>query len=83
MRRVTTPELDATGLGYRLRYLSGGMSAASRTINGRVLPERAGYYVGWRIVEPFVAAQGVARAARARATDVTDAELQLVGAQTA
>jgi len=83
LRRVVTPELDAHGLGYRLRYLSGGMSASSRTVNGRVLPERAGYYVGWRLVESFVAARGVARAVRAPAMELTDAELHFAGAQTA
>ena len=83
LRRAVTPELDAAGLGYRLRYLSGGMSAASRTVNGRVLPERSGYYLGVRLVEPYVAARGVARAARAAASEVTDAELRLVGAQIA
>jgi hypothetical protein len=82
LRRVVTPELAAAGLGYRLRYLSGGMSAASRIVNGRVLPERSGYYLGLRLVEPHVAAHGVARTARAPAAEVVAAEPAL-GAQTA
>lgn len=83
LRRVVTPELDASGLGLRLRYLSGGMSAGSRMVNGRVLPERSGYYVGLRMVEPCVAARGLPRAVRAAAREITEAELRLAGAQTA
>lgn len=83
LRRIVTPELDARGLGYRLRYLSGGMSSASRTVSGRVLPERSGYYLGLRLVEPYVTSHGVARAARAAALDVTAAELRLAGAESA
>jgi hypothetical protein len=57
--------MDSTGLGFRLRYLSGGMSASQRLVNGKVIPERAGYYIGHRMVEAIVAEQGVARALRA------------------
>ncbi len=82
LRRVVTPELDAAGLGYRLRYLSGGMSAGSRLANGRVLPERSGYYVGLRLVEPHVATHGVARTVRAPAREIVAAE-PAFGVQTA
>ena len=61
--------LDRTGLGYRLRYLSGGVSAAQRLVNGKVIPERSGYYVGHRMVEHVVAEWGIARALRASADD--------------
>ena len=40
LRRVVEPDLDRSGLGLRLRYLSGGMSPAARLVGGRVLPER-------------------------------------------
>jgi len=57
--------MDSKGLGYRLRYLSGGMSATQRLVNGKVIPERAGYYIGHRMVEAIVAEHGIARALRA------------------
>ena len=67
--RAVEPDLDRTGLGLRLRYLSGGMSPAARLVQGRVLPERSGYYIGARMAEPLVAERGVASAARAPAAD--------------
>jgi len=59
------------------------MSAGSRTVNGRVLPERSGYYVGVRMVEPAVAAHGLAAAVRCSAREIAAAESRLAGAQTA
>jgi hypothetical protein len=67
--RAAEPDLDRTGLGLRLRYLSGGMSPAARLVQGRVLPERSGYYIGARMAEALVAERGVAAAARAPAAD--------------
>jgi hypothetical protein len=67
--RAVEPDLDRTGLGLRLRYLSGGMSPAARLVQGRVLPERSGYYIGARMADPLVAERGVASAARAPAAD--------------
>lgn len=83
LRRVVAPDLDAAGLGLRLRYLSGGMSAGSRTVGGRVLPERSGYYIGERMVEPTVAAHGVAGAVRCATREIAATEARLAGAQTA
>jgi Predicted Zn-dependent protease (DUF2268) len=83
LRRVVAPDLDDTGLGLRLRYLSGGMSAGSRTVGGRVLPERSGYYIGERMVEPTVAAHGVAGAVRCATREIAATEARLAGAQTA
>ncbi len=71
--RAAAPDLDRTGLGLRLRYLSGGMSPAARLVQGRVLPERSGYYIGARMAEALVAERGVAAAARAPAADFTAA----------
>src|SRR6266511_1159128 len=48
LRRAATSDLDARGLGLRLKYLSGGMSPAARLVSGKVLPERSGYYLGMR-----------------------------------
>lgn len=83
LRRVVEPELDETGLGLRLRYLSGGMSPSSRLTAGRVLPERAGYYVGYRMAEALVAERGIAAALRAGAAEFAAAEEAAQGVQTA
>ncbi len=77
--RAVEPDLDRSGLGLRLRYLSGGTSPAARLVNGRVLPERAGYYLGARMAEPLVAARGVAAAARAAAAEFEAAGRQRTG----
>src|SRR5437867_2664775 len=60
LRRASANDLDATGLGLRLRYLSGGMSPAARLLAGKVLPERSGYYLGFRLVENYLAEHGAA-----------------------
>ncbi len=74
LARAVAPELDAAGLGLRLRWLSGGMSDEARAVDGRwAVPERAGYYVGARLVEPAVAARGAAWAVRAGADEVVAA----------
>jgi hypothetical protein len=67
--RAVEPDLDRAGLGLRLRFLSGGMSPAARLSQGRVLPERSGYYIGTRMAEPLVAERGVASAVRAAAPE--------------
>ncbi len=77
------PDLDSRGLGYRLRYLSGGVSAAQRLVGGKVIPERAGYYLGHRMVEAFAADHGIAHALRADAGEITDYEERSRGIQTA
>jgi hypothetical protein len=83
LRRALAPELDQTGLGFRLRYLSGGMSAAQRLVAGKVVPERSGYYLGTRMAEPAVAERGIAEALRLDARAVTAVEDGVSGAQTA
>jgi len=83
LRRASAPELATSGLGLRLRYLSGGMSPASRLVAGKVLPERAGYYLGARMVEGYVTEQGIASAVRAGVQDFRAAEERALGAQTA
>jgi predicted Zn-dependent protease DUF2268 len=81
LARAVAADLDSTGLGLRLRYLSGGMSDEARTIDRYVLPERAGYYLGARMCEPAIAANGLAWAVRANAIDI--AELGRAAALTA
>jgi hypothetical protein len=72
-------EMESTGLGYRLRYLSGGMSAAQRLVGGKVIPERSGYYIGLRMVEATVASHGIARALRTSAEDCRELEDRAAG----
>ena len=64
------PELDNRGLGYRLRYLAGGASPAQRLVGGKVIPERAGYYMGYRMIEAAVAQLGLASSLRGDANDL-------------
>ncbi len=65
LARAVVPELETAGLGLRLRWLSGGMSDEARAYERYVIPERAGYYVGARMVEPALASRGAAWAVRA------------------
>lgn len=83
LRRVIEPDLDHSGLGLRLRYLSGGMSPSARLVGGRVIPERAGYYLGHRMTEALVAERGLAQAVRAPAAEFQHAEEVARGIQTA
>ena len=83
LRRVVEPQLDGSGIGLRLRYLSGGMSPSARLVNGRVLPERSGYYLGHRMTEALVQEQGIALALRAPAPEFQAAEDIARGIQTA
>ena len=71
--RTAEPELERTGLGLRLRYLTGGLPPAARQVQGRVLPERSGYYLGARMTEALALQRGVAFAARAAALEFMDA----------
>lgn len=69
--RALAADLDRSGLGLRLRYLSGGMSDEARTVDGRyLLPERSGYYAGARMCEGAIDAHGLAWAIRASATEL-------------
>jgi hypothetical protein len=83
LRRAAAPDLDRQGLGLRLRFLSGGMSPASRLVGGKVLPERAGYYLGQRLVESYLSERGLAASVRAAARDFQEVEERTMGIQTA
>ena len=48
------------------------MSDEARTVDRYVLPERSGYYVGARIVEPAIQTRGLSWAIRAGAQELTD-----------
>jgi hypothetical protein len=71
LARAASQDIDRTGLGLRLRYLSGGMSDEARTVNRTVLPERVGYYLGARMVEPAITAHGLAWSIRASTEEIS------------
>ena len=83
LRRVTAATLDETGLGLRLRFLTGGLTPAARLMGGKVLPERAGYYLGLRLVENYLAERGIASTLRAAAAEFRQADDRAIGIQTA
>src|SRR2546425_758479 len=83
LRRVAAPLLDETGLGLRLRFLSGGLSPAARLVGGKVLPDRSGYYHGLRLVENYLAERGIASTLRAAAQEFRRAEERALGIQSA
>lgn len=83
LRRAVANELDRSGLGLRLRYLSGGTTPSARLTLGRVIPERCGYYLGYRMAEAIVAERGIADALRASAKEVMVAEELALGRQSA
>jgi hypothetical protein len=83
LRRAVEGDLDLAGLGLRLRYLSGGMSSAARLVSGRVIPERAGYYLGYRMAEAMVGARGLPQALRAAVAEFQAADDVSRGIQTA
>jgi hypothetical protein len=71
LARAVAPDLDRAGLGLRLRYLSGGLSDESRTVDQHVLPERTGYYLGSRMVERAITQRGMAWTVRASADEIS------------
>jgi len=83
LRRAAVTDLDSTGLGLRLRYLSGGMSPAARLLAGKVLPERSGYYLGLRLVENYFTEHGAASTVRAAVEELQQADDRASGVQTA
>jgi hypothetical protein len=83
LRRASAAELESSGLGLRLRYLSGGMSPAARLLAGKVLPERSGYYLGLRLVENYCAEHGAASTVRAAVEELRLADDRASGIQTA
>lgn len=71
LERLAAEDLDRSALGLRLRWLSGGMSDQARTVDRLVLPERAGYFLGARMVDAAVQQKGLAWAVRAPARELT------------
>src|SRR3989475_2652148 len=83
LRRTAAPLLDETGLGLRLRFLSGGMSPAARLTAGEGLPERSGDYLRPRPVERYLAERGLAPTVGAAAPGVKTADERALGIPTA
>lgn len=71
LTRAASDDLDRAGLGLRLRWLSGGMSDESRTVQRHILPERSGYWLGARMVEEAINEKGIAWALRANAHELS------------
>ena len=65
--RAIASGLDSRALGLRIRYLLGGTSEDTRTVDRLVIPERSGYFLGARMVEAAVEQHGLAWALRASA----------------
>ena len=68
--RALGPDLDSRALGLRIRYLLGGTSEDTRTIDRLVIPERAGYFIGSRMVEGAIEHRGLPWALRATAEEL-------------
>jgi hypothetical protein len=82
--RAIAADLDRAGLGLRLKYLSGGMSDGARVIDDRhVIPERAGYYLGARMVEAAIAARGLAWAIRASTRELSESSRSMIAGASA
>jgi uncharacterized protein YjaZ len=81
LRRVAGRELQQSGIGLRLRYLAEGFGSAARRVGDKSIPERSGYYLGYRMAEPYVAENGIAAALRASADECLAADRRTAGAQ--
>ncbi len=68
--RGVSADLNNAALGLRLRYLLGGTSEETRTVERVVVPERSGYFVGARMAEAAVEQRGIAWAIRASAEEI-------------
>ncbi len=73
LARAAGRDFERAGLGLRLRYLSGGMSDEARTVDRVVLPERAGYFLGARMVEAAIKERGFSWSVRASAQEIAGA----------
>lgn len=70
IRRAMLEEFERSALGLRLRFLSSGTTDDARTVDRVVIPERAGYFIGSRLVQPALEVHGAAWAVRASAEEI-------------
>lgn len=68
--RAISADLDNRALGLRIRYLLGGTSEDTRSVDRIVIPERSGYFIGARMVEAAVEQHGLPWALRASAQEI-------------
>ncbi|MGH7592598.1 MAG: hypothetical protein ACRELE_01900, partial [Gemmatimonadales bacterium] len=57
-------DLEQSGIGLMLRWLSPGAAAGPRTVGSRVLPPATGQYLAWRMLARRVARVGLGEAIR-------------------
>ena len=69
--RAIASDLDHRALGLRLRYLLGGTSEDTRTVDRAVIPERSGYLIGARMIETALEQHGIAWGIRADARELS------------
>lgn len=77
LHRAASSDFERSALGLRLRFLMSGIADDARTIERVVMPERAGYFLGARLVEAAVNARGFAWAVRASAHELAIASQPL------
>jgi hypothetical protein len=70
---LVSEELDASGIGLRMKYLSDGVNSEARVSGRHELPERSGYYMGARMVDAALSQFGAAWAVRASAEELDSA----------
>ena len=63
-RGLLTRDLDETGIGLLLRWLTPDAPAGPRTVEGTVLPPGAGRYLAWRMLAERVKRVGLREAVR-------------------
>ncbi|MCC6318147.1 MAG: hypothetical protein IT361_10695 [Gemmatimonadaceae bacterium] len=68
--RAVQADLDNRALGLRIRYLLGGTSEETRSLDRMVIPERSGYFIGTRMVESAIEHHGLPWALRASAEEI-------------
>jgi hypothetical protein len=69
LRDLLEVDLDQTGIGLILRWLSPQAPASARTTGPTVLPPYAGRYLAWRMLEERVGRVGIGEAVRMEAGD--------------
>jgi hypothetical protein len=64
LRRQLATDLDQSGIGLVLRWLTPDAPASARQVAGGTLAPMTGHYLGWRMLRPLVERDGLAGAMR-------------------